>query len=139
MDLNNIFSKIFEILGYDGSFSQDLYQEQIYFTLGLSGVFISLFLVLTFYFIINRPSFSRWQHWLIILGVNFLIAFLLGTFVTKSTFSTVGIDEYEIMKYIMLGLKNAIISTVFYIFWTYCFKWFKSNAKGTPKLFLGKF
>lgn len=136
--LNDIFSKIFEILGYDGSFSQDLFLEKVYTTLGLLGVFISLILVLTFYFVINRPSFSRWQHWLLILGINFLIAFLIGIFVPKSNFSALGID-YEIMKYIMLGLKNAIISTVYFIFWTYCFKWFKSNAKGTPKLFFGKF
>ncbi|WP_298423524.1 hypothetical protein [uncultured Kordia sp.] len=138
MDLNNIFSEIFEILGYAGTFSQDLYQEQLYPIIGLLGVFVSLALVLIFYFIINRPKFSRWQHWLIILLVNFLIAFLIGLLLPLNTFDGLGI-EYETSKYITFGFKNAIIVTIYFIIWTYCFKWWKSNAKGTPKLFFGKF
>ena len=86
MDLNEFFSMIFEWLGYAGTFSDDLFQEELYTSIGLIGLITSLVLVVAFYFIINRPSFSRWYHWLIMLLINFLIAFLVGLFIPQNIF-----------------------------------------------------
>lgn len=138
MDWNEIFSWIFELLGYAGTFSDDMFQEELYPSIGIIGLVVSLILVVSFYFLINRPSFSRWQHWLIVFAVNFVIAFTIGFFMPRNTFISLDL-EYEMIQYILFGLKNALIASFFYVFWTYIFKWFKSNAKGTPKLFLGKF
>lgn len=138
MDLNEFFSMVFEWLGYAGTFSDDLFQEELYTSIGLITAIASLILVVAFYFIINRPSFSRWQHWLMMLLINFAIAFLVGLFIPQNIFYGLGID-YEIMQYVLFGLKTGIIATAFFIIWTYCFKWWKSHAKGTPKLFFGKF
>ena len=140
MDLNEFFSMIFEwgTLAYRGVFSDDLFTENLYVSIGLITTITSLILVLAFYFIINRPSFSRWQHWLVMLLINFLIAFLVGCFIPQNVFYGLGI-EYEIIEYITFGLITAITTTLFFIIWTYCFKWWKSQAKGTPKLFFGKF
>ncbi len=138
MSLNDFFATIFELLGYAGTFSDDLFQEELYITIGLTDVIVSLILVITFYFIINRPNFSKFRHWLIILAINFLICFCIGIFVPQNIFVGLGID-YEIMQYVLFGLKNAIVATLLFIIWTYCLKWWNSNAKGTPKLFFGKF
>jgi hypothetical protein len=138
MDINKIFAPLFEFFHYSVPFSDDLYQEGLYSSLGLSGILLSLLLAIAFYFIINRPSFSRWYHWLIILLVNFVFAFVIGLVLPQAKFTSLGI-EYELSEYIMFGLKNAIISTLFFILWTYCLKWWYGNAKGTPKLFFGKF
>lgn len=140
MTLNEFFAGVFEwgTLAYRGVFSDDLFTENLYLSIGLITTITSLILVLAFYFIINRPSFSRWQHWLIMLLINFLIAFLVGCFIPQNVFYGLGID-YEIIEYITFGLITAITTTTFFIIWTYCFKWWKSQAKGTPKLFFGKF
>lgn len=138
MNLNEFFSMIFEWLGYSGDFSDDLFQEELYASIGLISLITSLFMVVAFYFIINRPKFSRWYHWLIMLLINFLITFLVGLLVPQNVFYGLNI-EYEIMVYVIFGLKTAIIGTLFFIIWTYLLKWWYGNAKGTPKLFFGKF
>lgn len=138
MDLNETFSKIYEFLGQSGSFSDDLFQGEIYTNIGIAGLVISLLLATAFYFIINRPSFSKSKHWSIILLINFIIAFVIGFIVPLNIFKSIGL-QYETMQYILFGLKVAVVATLYFIFWTYCLKWWKSNAQGTPKLFLGKF
>jgi hypothetical protein len=70
--------------------------------------------------------------------INFVIAFLAGLFIPQNIFYGLGI-VYEITQYVLFGLKTAIIATAFFVIWTYCFKWWKSHAKGTPKLLFGKF
>lgn len=138
MDINEAFAGLYEFFHYQDPFSTDLYTESLYSTLGLSAVFVSLILVLTFYFAINRPHFSRWYHWLIILGVNFVLALGIGVILPETKFSSLGL-EYTMSEYIVFGLKNTLISTLFFIIWTYVFKWWGGSAKGTPKLFFGKF
>lgn len=142
MDINTFFSSIFEWggLAYLDNFSDDLYDEGVYTTIGLVTVITSFVLVIAFYFIINRPSFSRWQHWLIMLLINFIIAFLLGWFIPLNIFFGVGLEGvYNTIDFVTFGLITAITTTLFFIIWTYCLKWWKSHAKGTPKLFFGKF
>jgi hypothetical protein len=138
MDINEIFATLYESFYYSEPFSGDLYQEGLYSSIGLSGILISLFFVVAFYFIINRPHFSRWYHWLIILVVNLIIAFAIGIIFPQNKFVGLGI-EYDITEYLQFGLINSVISSLFFIVWTYLLKWWKGAAKGTPKLFFGKF
>ena len=138
MDINEIFASLYESIYFTDPFSTDLYQEGLYSSLGIIGSVVSLFLVISFYFIINRPHFSRWYHWLIMLMINFVIAFVIGIILPQNKFIGLGI-EYEISEYIIFGLMNALISTGFFIIWTYILKWWTGSAKGTPKIFFGKF
>lgn len=138
MEINLIFSILYDQFYFKAPFTYDIFDEGIYAILGLSGLLISLFLVLFFYFIINRPSFSRWYHWLIMLIINLIIAFIIGVVIPKNIFGAISL-EYTWSEYIQFSLIHALITTLFFIVWTYCFKWLKSHAKGTPKLFFGKF
>ena len=138
MDINEVFASLYETIYFSDPFSTDLFQENLYLSLGIIGVVISLFLVISFYFIINRPHFSRWYHWLIMLTINFIIAFVIGIILPRNKFIGLGLD-YEISEYIVFGLMNALITTVFFIIWTYALKWWTGAAKGTPKIFFGKF
>jgi len=56
MDLNKFFSMVFEWLGYAGTFSDDLFQEELYTSIGLITAIVSLTLVITFYFIKGTES-----------------------------------------------------------------------------------
>lgn len=94
MDLNEFYAIIFEWggLAYRGVFSDDLYFERLYGPIGLITTISSLLLILAFYFIINRPKFSRLQHWLVMLLINFVIAFLAGLFIPQNVFDAIPID-----------------------------------------------
>lgn len=139
MEINDIFAKIFEPFGPTGTFSDDLYQEGIYSELGFTNIIISFFIVILYYFILNRPKLNSFKYWTLFLLTNFIICFLIGILYPKGVFSRLEL-EYELLDYIFFGLKNAFIASAFFIIWTYIFKskWFKSHCQGTPKLFFGK-
>lgn len=128
--MNDIFAPLFEFFHYSVPFSDDLYAEGLYSTLGLCNLFISFFFALLFYYIINRPAFSKWYHWLIILFVNFVIAFAMGIFLPQIKFTALGL-EYE-SEYYVFGFKNALISTIFYVIISFLIRWWSTNAKRTP-------
>ena len=130
MIMNDFFAPIFEFFYYTVPFSDDLYTEELYATLGLYDVCISLFFVVLFYYIINRPAFSRWYHWIIILLINFAIAFTLGIILPKTKFVALGIEYHS--EYYVFGLMNALIATLFYIILSYLLRWWSTNAKRTP-------
>lgn len=138
MTINELFANLYELVYYTSPFSNDIYNESLYTSLGISNLLISLFLVISFYFIINRPSFSNTFHWFIILVINAIIAFIIGVSIPKTVFEAISL-EYTFSEYIQFSMVHTLISTFFFLIWTYLLKWWYGNAKGTPKLFFGKF
>ena len=137
MKLSKIFTFLYDLFPYAGTFSDDLYDQNLYFKVGLWNALLSLGLVVLFYYIINNPKFSKLKHWFIILAVNAVFAFGLGFLLPFNVFKALLI-EYQIDEYSLFAFKNALISMLWFIFWSYLIKWGSTNAKGTPKFF-GKF
>ncbi len=137
MDFNEFFATIYEMFlrYYDPSFSGDLYDEELYTVLGTGTILINLVLVLLFYYGINRPNFSRWYNWLLMLIVGVSTSFVFSYFLIYNKFEGLGY-LYETIQYISFSIRNAIFSVVLFIIFTYLFKWWSTNAKGTPKLFV---
>jgi len=125
-----MFAPLYEFFHYSVPFSDDLFDEGVYGTLGLYAVLISFAFVMLFYYVINRPAFSRWYHWAIILGINFLTAFSLGAFIPKTRFSALGIQYSS--EYYAFALKNALIASCFFILLSFGLRWWSTNAKRTP-------
>ena len=130
MNINDLFAPLFEFFYYTVPFSDDLYSEGLYSSLGLCNVLISLFFAVLFYYIINRPAFSKWYHWLIILLINFAVAFTLGIILPQTKFVALGIEYHN--EYYVFGLTNALIASLFYFFISFLIRWWSTNAKRTP-------
>jgi hypothetical protein len=128
--MNEIFSPLYEFFYYNVPFSDSVYDESIYAQLGLISFILSLFLVLTFYYWIKRPRFSRWYHWSLILGINFIINIALGFVIPRNKFISLGLD-YE-NEFYFFSLINGIISVLFFVIFSFCLRWWSINAKGTP-------
>lgn len=128
--MNEFFAPLYEFFYYSVPFSDDIFQEGQYAPIGITAILTGIFFGVLFYYIINRPSFSRWYHWLIILGINFLINFLVGTFLPQPKFSALGLHYSS--EYYMLGLANGAVATCVYILFMLFFRWFSTNAKQTP-------
>jgi len=128
--MNDLFAPLFEFFFYSVPFSDDLYAEGLYSSLGICGVLISLFFAVLFYYIINRPSFSRWYHWLIILLINFAVAFTLGVVLPQTKFVALGIEYHS--EYYVFSLFNALIGSLFYFVISFLIRWWSTNAKRTP-------
>lgn len=128
--MNDLFAPLFEFFYYTVPFSDDLYAEGLYSSLGLCNFFISLLFVVLFYYIINRPAFSKWYHWLIILLINFAVAFTLGIVLPQTKFVALGIEYHS--EYYVFGLMNALIASLFYFLISFMIRWWSTNAKRTP-------
>ena len=128
--MNDIFAPLFEFFYYTVPFSDDLYAEGLYSSLGLCNVLISLFFAVLFYYIINRPAFSKWYHWLIILLINFGVAFTLGVVLPQTKFVALSI-EYQ-SEYYVFGFMNSLIASLFYFVISFIIRWWSTNAKRTP-------
>jgi hypothetical protein len=128
--MNEIFSPLYEFFYYNVPFSDSVYDESIYAQLGLISFISSLFLVLTFYYWIKRPRFSRWYHWSLILGINFIINIALGFVIPRNKFISLGLD-YE-NEFYFFSLINGIISVLFFVVFSFSLRWWSINAKGTP-------
>jgi hypothetical protein len=103
------------LYGWDGSGYND---PSLYISVGIYMLISSVLLAILFYVILNKPNFSRWYHWLLILLVNFVISWFLGFWLPYLDYDTGNIAA-DIVPYIstndivMFGLVNGILS----IFW----------------------
>ena len=130
--MNNFFAPIYELFFYTVPFSDDLFQNELYVPLGLSLLIISALLMVAFYYYpINRPSFSRWYHWLIILLVNAAIQFGLAVIIPKNKFTSLGIEEYH-SEYYNFGIVSAFMSMILFIILSFMFRWWSTNCRRTP-------
>jgi hypothetical protein len=128
--MTDFFAPLFEFFYYSVPFSDDLYNEGLYASLGLCDVLISLFFTVLFYYIINRPAFSKWHHWLIVMVINFGVTFTLGVVLPQSKLSALDI-QYQ-GEYYVFGLINAYIASIFYFVISFMIRWWSTNAKRTP-------
>lgn len=128
--MNKSFSRIYEMVFKSGTFSDDLYQEGLYAQLGIIAIIIAVVLTALFYYVINRPSFSRWYHWLMIMAACFAINYGIGVVIPKNKFSSLNIVYGG--EYWVFAIFNALIGCFFYIIISFLIRWWSRNCKGTP-------
>jgi hypothetical protein len=128
--MNEIFAPLYELLYYTSPFSDDLYQEQLYAPLGIIALLSALLIAVLFYYVINRPSFSRWYHWLIMLGICFGINYATGVSIPKSKLSPLN-PAYS-SEYWTFAIFNSILAILLYIIFSFMIRWWSTNCKRTP-------
>jgi hypothetical protein len=128
--MNNFFAKLYEALFKSGTFSDDLFQEQLYSPLGLIALFSALTLAVIFYYVINRPSFSRWYNWLMVMAVCFVINYALGVIIPKNKFTSLNISYGS--EYWTFAIFNALWACIFFTAFSFIIRWWSRNCKGTP-------
>lgn len=134
--MNEFYTFIIEniLRYYNDPFSTDLYNEALYGTIGFITIFSALFFNLIFYYLINRPNFSKWYHWILICALHLLLCFFCSYFIPKDSFDTLfeGNNPYTVSDYLGFSLINIISAFFFYFFWMLIVRWKSSNAKTTP-------
>lgn len=126
----NIFGRDF----YDGHtpFCDDLFNESLYFSIGLTTLLVSILSCILFYYIINRPKFSKWYHWVFIGLINFVICSSIGYLISYDSLNSLFPGIYPTSDFFGFALLNGVISSVYYILSMLLFRWWSTNAKQTP-------
>ena len=118
--------------------------ENLFIGLGFWMFGISLFMVLTFYYIINKPLFNNWWGWLIFLSINAGINFIVGwqsvladkregLMTQKSSITgqliPLDITDAQIVKF---GVSDMFLSILVFIIFSLIFKWWSTNCSDAP-------
>jgi arginine exporter protein ArgO len=120
----------------------------IFNQVGLITIIVSLLIVLLYYYGINHPRFNRWKSWLLVLVISGIIHFFIayGWSITHYMNGIIGdclmftrdadgtiISQliYE-SNCIMFGVANFIVSTLWFILFSFILKWWSHNAKHSP-------
>ena len=140
----NLYSLFVPMFGNDtdlflkGLDDQETYTfNSNYVTVGLILLIGSFLLVMLFYYVINSVRFSRWWHWLIVLGGNFILQLLLGYYLPfldydKGNISSLLQDSVETEHLWYFGFANALLSIFVFIAFSFSLRWWSRNCATTP-------
>jgi len=133
--------------GYDCN-TQTYDGKNLFNSIGLVTIAVSLVLVLIYYYVINNTRFSQWWHWAIVLLVSSILNFFIAYGWTISDYQNGVIgdclmytrdDGGTILSQLiygsdcwMFGLSNFFVSIMFFILFSFMFKWWSRNCKHSP-------
>lgn len=118
--------------------------------MGWTTIIISVILAVAFYiWPINHPRFKSWWSWLIMLGADIVINFILTFFFIKSRVDEINdypdgeaLDELGVSagdylevatrQCLDLAFANIVVAIIFFCAASLCLTWFSSNAKYSP-------
>jgi len=133
----------------------EVYDGKILFnSIGLITVIITLVFVLLYYYLpipgLNHPRSNRWWNWLIILLVAGVINLFIGYAWTLHDFLSGNIGDClmytrdatgNIVSQLItkgdcwiFGMTNFIVSMLFFVLFSFIFKWKSRNCKHSPVL-----
>ncbi|MBR5061932.1 MAG: hypothetical protein IKX24_07300 [Prevotella sp.] len=126
-----VFStKIFEMLYYERQFSNEMYNQNLYFVVAVITALIAWGLAGIFYYAINSVSFSRWYHWLVVLGVAVVLTSVVNYIYPNNIFSADGLDfTAQLFSFCVV---NAAVEAVLFIIASFSMRWWSSNCRHTP-------
>jgi hypothetical protein len=121
---------LYEMLYYDNEFSNEMYNEHLYFPVALVTALVAWVLAGMYYYVINSVRFSRWYHWLIMLFVAIVLAPIINYTYPSSVFSSLGYDfSAQLFSFCMADL---VAEAVLFIVASYSIRWWSSNCRHTP-------
>lgn len=126
-----IFStKIFESLYYEREFSNEMYNQNLYFVVAIVTAVIAWASAGIFYYAINSVSFSRWYHWLIVLGVAVVLSAVVNYIYPNNIFSSDGLNfSAQLFSFCVV---NLAVEAVLFIVASFSMRWWSSNCRHTP-------
>jgi hypothetical protein len=126
-----VFStKIFESLYYEREFSNEMYNQNLYFVVAIVTAIIAWVAAGIFYYAINSVSFSRWYHWLTVLGVAVVLSAVVNYIYPNNIFSGDGLDfSAQLFSFCVV---NVAVEAVLFIVASFSMRWWSSNCRHTP-------
>ncbi len=123
-------TKIFEALYYEPQFSNEMYNQNLYFVVALVTVLVAWGLAAVFYYVINSVRFSRWFHWLVVLGVACVAAPVTSFVICNNAFTAEGYDfTGQLGSFCVIDLA---VEAVLFIVASFAMRWWSTNCRHTP-------
>ncbi|MCL1938560.1 MAG: hypothetical protein FWF52_09230 [Candidatus Azobacteroides sp.] len=102
---------------------------------------VALVVMLVYYYAINSPKFNTWKSWLLMLLLVGMSNLLVGALNTSGNLAAGEIGECLVnggnggiyaYNCWMFGFANFLVSAIFFIIFSFAFKWKSTNCKYSP-------
>ncbi len=133
---NVFFAALYENIpgGYMDDFSQILFDNYVYFRVGIWMLITSLIFMVILYYILNSPKLNNWFVWVLFLIANAIINyFWIGKSLVINIFEQLGlIMNYEEHYFSTFALNNALYSILFFLIFSFSLRYWSRNCSRTP-------
>lgn len=132
--MNDFFAPLYEGWGlfYLNTFSDDLYNNQLYLPVGWTLLLSSLVSMAIFYYVINHPRFNRWYHWLLFTALIAVINFAVAYFTSYNEINLLYEEDPYNTQYYTFGLVNFLYTFIFSAIFSFALRWWSINSATTP-------
>jgi len=134
--MNDFFASWYELLAYFDGFSDDMYNQNLYITIGLCMILIPIAVLAIYYYVVNSVKFAKWWHWLLLVVVLCVINFGIAYGVSYNELSYLYEQQNKTLPYSMefvsFSLVNALWTFVVSFIWSMIIKWGSKNCRRTP-------
>ena len=123
-------TKIFEALYFERQFSNEMYNQNLYFVVAVVTLLVAWGLAAVFYYVINSVRFSRWYNWLAVLGAACVVAPVASYVIYNNAFSAEGYNfSAQLFSFCVIDLA---VEAVLFIVASFSMRWWSSNCRHTP-------
>lgn len=130
--MNDFFASIFELGGLTrNDFSDSVYDYGLYTTTGLTMVFLTIFVIVLYYYVINSPRYNKFAYWLMTGTISSLIIALVLFFMTKSKFTYEELG-FVLTDYLQFAIVVFAFSLVSFFIFSLLLKHWSTNCKDSP-------
>lgn len=134
--MNDFFANWYEMLAYFPGFSDDMYNQNLYITIGLCMVFIPVILLTIYYYAVNSVKLNKWWFWLLLVTVFCIANFCIAYFYSYNALSFLYEQQNKELPYssefVGFSLINVLWSLVVSFVFSMIIKWGSKNCRRTP-------
>jgi hypothetical protein len=134
--MNDFFANWYELLAYFDSFSNDMYNQSLYITIGLCMVLIPIGVLTLYYYALNSVKFSKWRHWLLLVIILCALNFFIAYSTSYNELAHLYEQQNNVLPYstefVSFSLINVLWTFVVSFIWSVIIKWGSKNCRRTP-------
>ena len=128
----------YHLKGWDNGLQDFVAENNQFPTIWLVTFLSSALVFFVFYYILNHPRFNKFWHWLITLVVLAIGIFIWSRGLVIADLS--GLTEHPVDSALnissdnamMFGFYNAVLSALFFLFFSIIGRFLSKNCKNTP-------
>ena len=130
--INDFFTSLFSFFGLinlnsDYDYMFNLSADNLLGSVGLAMIFISLVMVLAYYYVIDSPGFNRPVNWLMINLATAGLISIVARAITADSPTSMGIQDIVLFIIIVF-----FYSTIYFLIFSMALKHWSVNCRDTP-------
>lgn len=119
---------IYELMYYDAEFSNEMYNENMYFVVALTTALIAWGIAIIYYWIIDY--LDRWYHWIAAFIISIACTPVVTFVYPDSTFSEMNMDFSTQLG--NFAIINIVVGIILFLLASFSVKNLSSHCSATP-------